>query len=278
MNRTTLRFVVLLICFTFPFAVHVQAQATLGSINGTVTDKSGAVVQGASVKVRNIGTNLEEAISTRNDGSFSVVDLPIGTYSVTVSKDGFKTGVFTQILVRGGLTTTVNAAPVVRQGSPTVMMEETPLMNETDTSNGYTLGSELVENIPLGTGSFTQLALLAPGVNADLLAGAGTNAGLGNQDIFANGQRDTSNSFSFNSVESNNLFNGLSASSIGESRFVLNTNEQFLAGGQIQTNTSVFDAIGQGLPTPPKETVEEVHVNTSMYDVSQGANSGAHVT
>jgi hypothetical protein len=139
------------------------------------------------------------------------------------------------------------------------------------------LGSELIENIPLGTGSFTQLALLAPGVNADLLAGAGTNAGLGNQDIFANGQRDTSNSFSFNAVESNNLFNGLSASAIGESRFVLNTNEQFLAGGQIQTNTSVFDAIGQGMPAPPPETIEEIHVNTSMYDVSQGANSGAHV-
>jgi len=73
------------------------------------------------------------------------------------------------------------------------------------------------------------------------------------------------------------LFNGLSASAIGESRFVLNTNEQFLAGGQIQTNTSVFDAIGQGLPAPPPETIEEIHVNTSMYDVSQGANSGAHI-
>jgi hypothetical protein len=100
---------------------------------------------------------------------------------------------------------------------------------------------------------------------------------LGNQNIFANGQRDTSNSFSFNSVEANNLFNGLSSSSIGESRYILNTNEQFLAGGQIQTNTSVFDAIGQGLPSPPPETIEEIHVNASMYDVSQGANSGAHV-
>ena len=73
-------------------------------------------MQGASVKVRNTGTNLEQTISTRNDGSFSVVDLPIGTYSVTVSKDGFKTEVFTQILVRGGLTTTVNASLDSRAG------------------------------------------------------------------------------------------------------------------------------------------------------------------
>lgn len=149
MNRMIFRFVVLTIVFIFPFAVHVQAQATLGSINGTVTDKSGAVVQGASVKVRNNGTNLEQTISTRNDGSFSDVDLPIGTYSVTVSKDGFKTEVFTSILVRGGLTTTVNASLIVGQVSATVTVEATPLMNQTDTSNGYTLGSELVENIPL---------------------------------------------------------------------------------------------------------------------------------
>ncbi|MGC2889357.1 MAG: TonB-dependent receptor [Candidatus Acidiferrum sp.] len=253
------------------------AQQTLGSINGTVTDSSGAVVQNAVVKIHNLATGLEQTVSTNSDGSFNIAGLPIGTYSVTFSRDGFKTEVHSPILVQGNRTATVNAAMQPGAVSATVTVEGTPLLNQTDTTNGYTLGSELIENIPLGTGSFTQLALLAPGVNADLLAGTGTNAGLGNQDIFANGQRDTSNSFSFNAIESNNLFNGLSSSAIGESRFVLNTNEQFLAGGQIQTNTSVFDAIGQGLPTPPPETIEEIHVNTSMYDVSQGANSGAHI-
>jgi len=259
------------------FATTAQAQQTLGSINGTVTDSSSAVVQNATVKIHNAATGLEQTATTKSDGSFSVVDLPIGTYSVTFSKDGFKTEVHSQILVQGNRTTTVNVSLQPGAVSATVTVSATPLLNQVDTTNGYTLGSEIIENIPLGTGSFTQLSLLAPGVNADLLSGAGTNAGLGNQDIFANGQRDTSNSFSFNAVESNNLFNGLSASAIGESRFVLNTNEQFLAGGQIQTNTSVFDAIGQGMPAPPPETIEEIHVNTSMYDVSQGANSGAHI-
>jgi hypothetical protein len=253
------------------------SQQTLGGINGTVTDSSGGVVQGAKVKARNVGTNLEVTETTKNDGSFSFVDLPLGTYEVTFSKDGFKTQINAQTLVTGNRTTTVNAALQPGEVSATVTVTGSSLLNETDTTNGYTLGSELIENIPLGTGSFTQLAILAPGVNADLLSGSGTNSGLGNQNIFANGQRDTSNSFSFNSVTSNNLFNGLSSSSVSESRFILNTNEQFLAGGQIQTNTSVFDAIGQGMPAPPPETIEELHVNTSMYDASQGANSGAHV-
>ncbi len=268
-----------LVCFGLIclLASPAEAQQTLGSINGTVTDSSGAAIQNATVKIHNLATGLEQTVSAKSDGSFNIADLPIGTYSVTFSRDGFKTEVHSQILVQGNRTTTVNGSLQPGEVSITVTVSGTPLLNQTDTTNGYTLGSELIENIPLGTGSFTQLAILAPGVNADLLAGAGTNAGLGNQDIFSNGQRDTSNSFSFNSVESNNLFNGLSASAIGESRFVLNTNEQFLAGGQIQTNTSVFDAIGQGLPAPPPESIEEIHVNTSMYDVSQGANSGAHV-
>jgi hypothetical protein len=254
-----------------------RAQQSLGSINGTVTDSSGAVVQNAAVKIHNAATGLDVEVKTKSDGSFSVVDLPIGSYSVTFSRDGFNTEVHSQIPVQGNRTTTVNVALQPGAVSATITVSGTPLLNLVDTTNGYTLGSELIENIPLGTGSFTQLALLAPGVNADFLSGAGTNAGLGNQNIFANGQRDTSNSMSFNSVEANNLFNGLTSSSISEGRFVLNTNEQFGLGGQVQTNTSVFDAIGQGLPAPPPETIEEIHVNTSMYDVSQGANSGAHI-
>lgn len=263
----------LVVSFSFP----ANAQQTLGAINGTVTDASGAVIQGVGIQIRNLGTNLVVSAQSKSDGSFSVVDLPIGTYEVTFSKEGFQKQVYSQILVQGNRTTTVNSKLSPGTVSSTVVVSATPLLNQTDTTNGYTLGTEVIENTPVGTGSFTQLAVLSPGVNADFLSGSGTNAGLGNQNIFANGQRDTSNSFSLNSVSSNNLFNGLSGSSVSESRYVLNTNEQFLAGGQIQTNTSVFDAIGQGLPSPPLETIEELHVNTSMYDVTQGANSGAHI-
>jgi hypothetical protein len=73
-------------------------------------------------------------------------------------------------------------------------------LDQVDTTNGYVLGETIIQNTPLGTGSFTQLAILSPGVNADLLGGSGTNAGLGNQAIWANGQRDTSNSFTLNAI------------------------------------------------------------------------------
>jgi hypothetical protein len=258
-----------------------QAQQTLGSINGAVTDSSGAVVQDAAVKIHNVATGLEQTAKTKSDGSFSIVDLPIGTYSVTLSRDGFKTEVHSQILVQGNRTTTVNATLQPGEVSAQVTVTASPLLNQTDTTNGYTMSAELVESVPLGTGSFTQLAILAPGVSADLLGGSGSNSGLGNQSIWANGQRDTSNGFSFNGVNANNIFNGKSSSQVGANRFVLSTGENFGpshgGGGDIQTSTSVYNAIGQGLPTAPQETIEELRVNTSMYDASQGGNSGAHI-
>src|SRR6516225_452132 len=278
MRNPCLRISGVFLCLLLIFWVApVSSQQSLGSINGAVTDSSGAAIGQATVKVHNLATNLEQTATTKGDGSYSIIDLPIGTYKVTVSMHGFNSVEYTQILVRGGVTTTVNAQLPIGTVSATVTVTGSPLLNETDTTNGYTLGSDLIENIPLGTGSFTQLAILSPGVSADFLSGAGTNAGLGNQNIFANGQRDTSNSFNFNSVTATNLFNGLSSSAIGESRFVLNTNEQFGVANQVRTNTSVFDAIGQGLPAPPPETIEEIRVDTSLYGVSQGGNSGAHI-
>ena len=263
---------------SFLFSSIGSAQQTLGSINGTVTDSSGAALGKVAVKVKNAATNLEVNIETKDDGSYLVGALPIGKYSVAFSHDGFNQLVNSEILVQGGLTTTVNGSLSVGTVTSTVTVTGTPLLNSTDTTIGYTLGTQLIENTPLGTGSFTQLALLSPGVNADFLTGSGTNAGLGNQNIFANGQRDTSNSFIINGVQANNIFNGKSSSGVADNRAVLNTGEVFSSTGEIQTSTSVYSAIGQALPSPAPEMLEEVHVNTSMYDSSEGAYSGAHIT
>ena len=81
-------------------------------------------------------------------------------------------------------------------------------------------------------------------------------------------------------MQTNNLFNGKSSSGVADNRSVLNTgqNTNGSAGGEIQTSTSVYSAIGQAMPAPPQETLEEVRVNTSMYDASEGSYSGAHIT
>jgi hypothetical protein len=163
----------------------------------------------------------------------------------------------------------------------TVVEEQAdPLMNAVDTTNGYILDEQQIQSIPLPTGSFTGLAILSPGVSAELPAGTGVNSGLGNQPIWANGQRDTSNTFLLNGIDASNLFNGKSTSQVASARIVNNTG---VAGASsttaevIQSTASPYLAIGQALPTPAPETVQEFRVNTSMYDAQQGSTSGAHI-
>jgi Carboxypeptidase regulatory-like domain/TonB dependent receptor len=269
---------VLIFLFLGSLPVSVSAQQTLGWIDGAVTDSSGGVLQNVAVTARNTATNLTVSARTKNDGSFHIPDLPIGNYEVTFTRDGFKTVSYPEILLQGDRTTTLNVQLLPGAVTSSVTVNATPMLNETDTTSGYILGELQIDNTPLGTGSFTQLAILSPGVSADLLNSAGTNAGYGNQAIWANGQRDTSNSFEMNGIYADNIFNGKSTSQVSSNRVAVNIGESTNpATGEIQTSTSVYGAIGQGLPTPPVETIQEVRVNTAMYDASQGANSGAHI-
>lgn len=258
-------------------AVAAYGQQITGGLTGSVTDASGAAIGGASVSVHNLDTNLTLKVLSQTNGNYLVQNLQAGNYSVTFSKDAFKTETHPDILVQGDRTTTVNAKLQVGAVTSSVEVTGTPLLNQVDTTTGYVLDSDAINNSPLGTGSFTQLAILSPGLSADFLSGAGSNAGLGNQAIWANGQRDSSNSFSINGTSTDNLFNGKSTSDIASGRWTLNTGESFQADGSVQTSGAVYDAIGQGLATPAPEFMQELRVNSGGYDVSQGGKAGAQI-
>ena len=100
-------FALLALLFVTGYGSIAFGQQTLGSINGNVTDSSGAVIQGAQVKARATATNLEVTAATKSDGSFSIADLPIGAYEVTFTKDGFETNVYSKILIQGNRTATI---------------------------------------------------------------------------------------------------------------------------------------------------------------------------
>jgi Carboxypeptidase regulatory-like domain len=261
-------------------APRAIAQQTLGGITGTVVDKTGGVLPDTAVTVVGDQTQLTRSQKANSNGSYDFVNLPIGTYTLTFTHDGFETRKIPSIPVQADRTATVNATMQVGQVGTTVTVEASPLMNAVDTTNGYILEKNQIDAIPLPTGSFTGLAILSPGVNAELPGGTGANSGLGNQPIWANGQRDTSNSFLLNGVDASNLFNGKSTSQVASSRIVNNTgvaNAASTSAAPIQSTASVYLAIGQALPTPAPETIQEVRVNTSMYDAQQGSTSGAHI-
>ena len=255
------------------------AQQTLGSVLGTVSDTKGSTMPDARVVLLDQQTNQTREAATTASGAFAFYNLEIGTYTVTVTHNGFAAQRFPDLQVQADRTVTLNAMLAVGSVDTAVTVEGTPLLNAADTTNGYVLDAQQIENVPLATGSFTQLAVLAPGVSAELLAGTGSQTGLGNQPIWANGQRDTSNTFLVNGVDTSNLFNGKSTSQVASGRVVPNTGEGQNPGqgGSILTGTSVYDAIGQAIPTPAPEFLQEVRVNTSMYDTQQGSTSGAHI-
>ena len=200
------------------------------------------------------------------------MNLPIGTYTLTYTADGFEAQKTPHITVQADRTATVNAALKVGQATTTVEVEATPLMNAVDTTNGYVMETQQIDAVPLPTGSFTGLAILSPGVNAELPGGTGANSGLGNAPIWANGQRDTSNAFLLNGVDASNLFNGKSTSQVDSFRVVNNTGQaNNAAGGVVPSSASVYLAIGNAIPTPAPETIAEVRVNASMYDAQQGS-------
>ncbi|MGA2347903.1 MAG: carboxypeptidase-like regulatory domain-containing protein [Candidatus Sulfotelmatobacter sp.] len=241
------------------------AQQTLGGITGTVADKSGSVLPDTTVTIVGDQTKLTRTLKTNGAGAYDFVNLPIGTYTVTVEHDGFQTQKLPSILVQADRTATLNISMKVGQVGTTVEVQATPAMNAVDTTNGYILEKEQIDEVPLPTGSFTGLAILSPGVNAELPAGTGVNQGLGNQPIWANGQRDTSNTFLLNGVDASNLFNGKSTSSVASARIVNNTGVSGAGSTTaevIQSSASPYLAIGQALPTPAPETVQEFRVNT----------------
>jgi hypothetical protein len=263
--------------------IPTWAQQTLGSINGTVLDPSGASVPDATVTVTNSQIDLTRTVKSQTNGFFQIFNLPIGAYVVKTTREGFETTDVQGIAVQEARATTINVTLKLGRVSESVEVTANPLLNATDTTNGYTLDAGQIALTPLATGSFTQLATLSPGVNAELLSGIGTNAGLGNQPIWANGQRSTSNTFQVDGVDVTNLFNGQSSSSDSSQRYNFNIGSSAsggvgtAAGGLAATGASVYGSNGNGMPSPPPEFTQELRVNASMYDAQQGATSGAQI-
>src|SRR5262249_791142 len=137
-----------------------------GTILGTVTDSSGAVVAGVTVKVRNVNTGLERTTQTTPDGSYSVPELPIGTYSVTFTQSGFETAIANGVSVNVAVDSRVDMALKLGQVSQQVEVSgEVPQVDTTNNDLGGILTSKTIESVPINGRDYTKLIYLQPGVS-----------------------------------------------------------------------------------------------------------------
>src|SRR5437660_6658218 len=156
----------LFVVFVLLSTAMLVGQTFRGTVLGTVTDPSGAVVAGATVKVKNVATGLERTTATSGDGSYAVPELPIGTYSVTVTQSGFQTFVVTGVAVDVATERRVDAALKTGEVATRVEVsaETLPLVETTSNDLGGVITAQTVENMPVNGRDYTKLIFLNPGV------------------------------------------------------------------------------------------------------------------
>ncbi|MGA8761624.1 MAG: carboxypeptidase-like regulatory domain-containing protein, partial [Candidatus Sulfotelmatobacter sp.] len=247
---------------TILLLVSSSALAQYGaSLEGTVADKSGAVVSGATVTVTNQATGVSRDTVTSGSGFYRISGLTPGKYRVDVEAASFRKETTPDIEVSAESTRGLNVVltPGAAQESVEVTTEGVALETENASVTG-SIGAQQVEELPSFGRDPYELLRLAPGVFGDGARASNATAsflpntvGVGgsansiyqveNQpQISANGQRVTENNFTIDGVDVNSLTNG-----------------------------------GAAVVSPTEESVAEISVLSSTYSAEDGRNSGAQI-
>lgn len=235
--RTAARSALVTTFLTCVFAISAFAALT-GNLVGTAIDPSGAVVPDAKVTITSIATGTVRVASTSASGEFSVPQLDIGAYKVTVEKAGFKT--FTQDAdVRSGETTSVKAQMEIGAAGQTVVVESSaiPVLDVATAQVSDSLNSQAIISLPNQGRDPVAFSMLSPGMSPSQ-----NNGFLGTGDYNSNGSRGRANNITVDGVTAVDI------STTGES----------------------------GLPMIP-DTTQEFKIITNNFDAEFGRNSGSQV-
>jgi hypothetical protein len=237
-----LRSLLVITAFTLLGFKPLVAQVDTGSITGTVTDASGAVVNGAKIMLTNEATGANLSMSAGGDGIYNFSPVRIGTYKLEASAQGFKTEIKTHVVV--DVSARVLQDFKLQPGAVTETVEVTsaaPVLQSQDASVGQVVDERNVNNLPLNGRNFTFLAQLAAGVNtpqADTRGNAASGA------FAANGNRPAQNNYMLDGVDNNS------------------DTVDFLNG----TNYVVL---------PPVDAIQEFKVATSGFSAEYGRSGAA---
>jgi Carboxypeptidase regulatory-like domain/TonB-dependent Receptor Plug Domain len=199
----------------------LRAQVAGGTIAGTITDSTGAVVPGATITVRSTETNASRELTTNKDGFYQAPDLPAGKYEVTAKGQGFNTEVASNITLTVGARQSVNLTLKIGQSAEIVdVAASAPTVDATTSSVSEVVDSKKIVELPLNGRDWTSLAVLQPGVatvRTQATIGINNtrdNRGLGNQLSIA-GNRPEQNNYRLDGISINDYANGAPGSILG---------------------------------------------------------------
>lgn len=185
----------LVVLFASVTSLHAQL-STQATITGTVTDSTGAVVSGATVTLTDDATKVSTVTKTNSDGVYIVRDLVVDTYTVAITRKGFKTYTVPGVELHPTETATVNATLAV--GAETQNVTVTAVSSEVETTTpevSADVSSEEVSTLPMNGRNYQALAVMMPGVTS---SSQGTSLGTGG--------RSTSSVLSINGLDVSRSF------------------------------------------------------------------------
>ena len=237
--------VALFLMLIFGLVNVAWGQTGTTSVRGSVTDKTGAVITGASVKINNLQTGYGRATTTGELGTYEFVALPPGTYTLTVEKENFRKYEQSSLQLLVNVPTTVNIAMEIGTVSQTVEVTgQTETLNTTDASIGAAFGESQIKQLPLEGRNIPDLLTLQAGVvytgnRSDIDKDFDTRGGA------VNGARSDQSNVTLDGVDVNDQVNGYAFTSV--------------------------------LPVTV-DSVQEFRVTTTSYNADQGRSSGAQVS
>jgi outer membrane receptor protein involved in Fe transport len=192
----------------FAITELAYAQTSTGSVQGSVTDQTGALVPGASVALTNQDTGASQNTRTSTAGTYSFPVVGVGGYTLSVSQPGFKAYKQSEFHVEAASPVTINVSLAMGQSTEHVTVSETPPgINTVTASEGNTVTGKQMNELPLTNRQFTQLVLLEPGVSSpqNQTPGYGSNSSVS---FSLNGVRSDENNLMIDGIRNLDTFGG----------------------------------------------------------------------
>jgi Carboxypeptidase regulatory-like domain/TonB dependent receptor len=200
--RSSLSVAAVLLTLVLAVPFGALAQTFRGGINGTVTDQSGAAVAGSAVEAIDVATGVSHKTISSSAGEFTFQDLPLGSYTVTVTASGFKEEKVSNVSVIAGTIYTLPVKLVIASGAETVEVSAAALsLDTTSTTQTDVIGEQAVADAPMNGRDFTQLVVLAPGF---------ANSGAGGYGSL-NGTRANQINWQIDGIDNNDLWHNIPA-------------------------------------------------------------------
>jgi hypothetical protein len=265
MNSRTYHFRIIISTLVLLFSATLASAQFKASIQGTVTDSTGALVPGVKVTLTYLGNNKTQEVETNDEGFYRISGLAPGKYSVVAERQGYKRSILENVSVEAENVQAVNVVLETGDVTATVTVtDEATAKLETENANvNRGISEQEVKRLPQVGRDPYELARLTPGIFGD-----GARGGNGNSAGLPNAGTDTGPGGSSKSI------------------FQAENQPQISANGQrISANNYQIDGVsvnslthgGAAVVTPNQESVKEIQISSTSYSAEDGRNSGAQI-